>query len=165
MGAHLAGLIGRTVDRNAGQKLGRVTGLDPAEPYFDSAPLESRIQANDADLVDIIHTSLWYNVQEPLGQIDFYPNGGGLFNQPGCWWSFFDFQCNHFRAVDYFIESFGNAGNAFSSLECDSWQTFENGACDGNLQVPMGEGLKKSSIENGGLFFLSTNSASPFSQS
>lgn len=51
LGAHTAGYAGERID-----KLGRITGLDPAEPYFQGMPEQVRLDPNDADLVDVIHT-------------------------------------------------------------------------------------------------------------
>ncbi|KAL6958655.1 triacylglycerol lipase [Sarracenia purpurea var. burkii] len=83
LGAHTAGYAGERID-----KLGRITGLDPAEPYFQGMPEQVRLDPNDADLVDVIHTDgssiflLGYGMSEPAGHVDFYPNNGK--EQPGC---------------------------------------------------------------------------------
>ena len=37
----------------------------------------------DADFVDVIHTDLkGLGIDQPIGHLDFYPNGGDV--QPGC---------------------------------------------------------------------------------
>lgn len=36
--------------------LGRITGLDPADPYFQHMPPTVRLDPSDALLVDVIHT-------------------------------------------------------------------------------------------------------------
>jgi len=36
--------------------LGRITGLDPAEPYFQGTPPIVRLDPTDAKFVDVIHT-------------------------------------------------------------------------------------------------------------
>ncbi|XP_054275869.1 pancreatic triacylglycerol lipase-like isoform X2 [Macrosteles quadrilineatus] len=102
LGAHTAGYAG---ERVAG--LGRITGLDPAEPYFQGMPAQVRLDPSDAQLVDVIHTdgssiflleswirntqrplpsvtlpSIGYGMSEPCGHVDFYPNNGK--EQPGC---------------------------------------------------------------------------------
>lgn len=83
LGAHVAGYIGNSVQK----KIGRITGLDPAGPAFETPYLkdpEERLDATDANFVDIIHTcagSLGF--LRPVGHVDFYPNGG-TFRQPGC---------------------------------------------------------------------------------
>ena len=62
--------------------------MEPAKPYFDIVDIEHRIQSTDGQFVDVIHTNsgnLWdggLSFPEPLGQVDFYPNGGD--HQPGC---------------------------------------------------------------------------------
>ena len=56
--------------------------MDPAKPYFDLVSIDKRIQPTDAKFVDIMHTNsgeLWngaVSFPDPLGQVDFYPNGG-----------------------------------------------------------------------------------------
>lgn len=80
LGAHVAGFAGAYVESG---KIARVTGLDPAGPYFNEKPAEMRLDPTDAQFVDVIHTALgtYGHVQE-LGHLDFYPNGG--IKQPGC---------------------------------------------------------------------------------
>lgn len=83
LGAHVAGYISNNMPR----KVGRITGLDPAGPAFETPYLkdtEERLDVADANFVDIIHTcagSLGF--LRPIGHVDFYPNGG-TFRQPGC---------------------------------------------------------------------------------
>lgn len=60
--------------------------MDPAGPLFNTVwdNANSRLSSTDADLVVVVHTdggvSGYY---QPLGDIDFYPNGG-VNPQPGC---------------------------------------------------------------------------------
>lgn len=51
LGAHTAGYAGEKIEG-----LGRITGLDPAEPYFQGMPPHARLDPTDAELVDVIHT-------------------------------------------------------------------------------------------------------------
>ncbi|XP_069354959.1 pancreatic triacylglycerol lipase-like isoform X4 [Maniola hyperantus] len=51
LGAHTAGYAGERI-----KDLGRITGLDPAEPYFQGMPTHVRLDPSDAQLVDVIHT-------------------------------------------------------------------------------------------------------------
>lgn len=63
-----------------------VSGLDPAYPGFEllSAFTGGRLEATDADFVDVIHTCGGaLGLLDPVGQADFYPNGGTPM-QPGC---------------------------------------------------------------------------------
>jgi len=62
----------------------RFSGLDPAAPGFFLASDDGRLDAKDADLVDVIHSSACgAGLPNPLGHVDFYPNGGVL-PQPDC---------------------------------------------------------------------------------
>ena len=64
--------------------------MDPAGPgfssYMDRVRDVARLSRDSADLVDVIHTDgtgfMSYGLLEPLGHMDFYPNGGAW--QPGC---------------------------------------------------------------------------------
>ena len=66
-----------------------IAALDPAAPFFNDQPVSGRLDSTDAQFVDVIHTDVnnawyWFNMglQQPVGHVDFYPNGGGL--QTGC---------------------------------------------------------------------------------
>ena len=103
LGAHVAGFAGNQL-----KNLSRITGkssqilreiiqlyisyvflgLDPAGPLFEGYDPTVRLDKSDADYVDIIHSngeSLivgGFGAWEPLGHVDFYPNGGRA--QRGC---------------------------------------------------------------------------------
>ena len=53
------------------------TGLDPAAMEFETFNSSYRLDVNDANFVDILHTSL-VGIQVAFGDADFYPNGGVL---------------------------------------------------------------------------------------
>ncbi|NWY03839.1 LIPR3 protein, partial [Nothoprocta ornata] len=85
LGAHTAGEAGRRT-----QGIGRITGLDPAGPFFEGTPPEVRLDPTDASFVDVIHsnapqfpaTGKWFGMANTTGHLDFYPNGGNA--MPGC---------------------------------------------------------------------------------
>ncbi|XP_058155462.1 pancreatic lipase-related protein 3 [Dasypus novemcinctus] len=144
LGAHLAGEAG---SRMPG--LGRITGLDPAGPYFHNTPNEVRLDQSDANFVDVIHTNaarlffdLGMGTINACGHLDFYPNGG--MNMPGCndlitplfklefpvfikKASLF-FECNHVRSHHFYAESILNP-DAFISYPCRSYKSFKAGKC------------------------------------
>ena len=68
--------------------ISRITGLDPAGPYFEFTDPNVRLDQSDAQFVDVIHTDGQTHIQlglgllQPLGHADFYPNGG--LEQPSC---------------------------------------------------------------------------------
>ena len=106
LGAHLVGHLGRAV-QNAGKgKIARITGLDPARPVFDMVDMEYRMQPTDATFVDVIHTNSGglfdaaVSLPEPVGQVDFYPNGGT--HQAGCTELCIGWACIDFNLLDFF---------------------------------------------------------------
>ncbi|KFM59677.1 Pancreatic lipase-related protein 2, partial [Stegodyphus mimosarum] len=88
LGAHVAGYAGKWFKNNSTEKVGRITGLDPAGPRFNRVDPIVRIDREDATFVDIIHTNYAPNrfeglgIKEAIGHFDFYPSGGE--DQPGC---------------------------------------------------------------------------------
>ncbi|KAK6990597.1 pancreatic triacylglycerol lipase-like isoform X2 [Biomphalaria glabrata] len=122
LGAHLLGYAGQEVFRLTNQKVGRISGLDPAGPAFEKYSSFVRIDSSDAQFVDIIHTdaepliSAGFGIRISVGHVDFYPNGG--VHQPGCpeerfgLLSMVNFNaekeggaCSHGRVVDLFTNS------------------------------------------------------------
>ncbi|XP_006889886.1 PREDICTED: lipase member I [Elephantulus edwardii] len=127
LGAHISGFVGKIF---RGQ-LGRITGLDPAGPKFSGKPSYGRLHYTDAEFVDVIHSDYdGLGFKEPLGHIDFYPNGGR--KQPGCPKSIFSgiefFKCDHQRAVYLFMASLETQCN-FISVPCPSYKKYKTGLC------------------------------------
>ncbi|KFB39372.1 AGAP000210-PA-like protein [Anopheles sinensis] len=152
LGSHLSGYTGYTLQANFGLRLGRITGLDPAELAFTETDELVRLDPSDAKFVDVIHSDatpfvpkIGLGLYEPIGHVDFYPNGG--FNQPGCrrdFWKqpntrfvsemFQFFSCSHSRAYLYFIESITNP---VSTVACSSYDKYNAGECfDCNIDSP-----------------------------
>ncbi|XP_046869534.1 uncharacterized protein LOC6650223 [Drosophila willistoni] len=97
MGAHVAGLAGKYVQTG---RLKVIRALDPALPFFRYAQEKERLTMDDADYVEVLHTSVGsYGFDRPLGHVDFYANWGS--QQPGCFWH----ECSHWRAFILFGES------------------------------------------------------------
>ncbi|XP_006869822.1 PREDICTED: lipase member H, partial [Chrysochloris asiatica] len=127
LGAHISGFVGEMFDG----KLGRITGLDPAGPLFNSKPPQDRLDPGDAQFVDVIHSdtdALGY--KDPLGNIDFYPNGG--LDQPGCPKTIFGgmqyFKCDHQRSVYLYLSSL-RENCSITTYPCDSYQDYRDGKC------------------------------------
>lgn len=127
LGAHISGFVGKEYN---GQ-LGRITGLDPAGPLFNGKPPEDRLDPGDAQFVDVIHSDIdALGYKEPLGNIDFYPNGG--LDQPGCPKTIFGgleyFKCDHQRSVYLYLSSLRD-NCAVTTYPCDSYRDYRNGKC------------------------------------
>ncbi|NXL93273.1 LIPR2 protein, partial [Alectura lathami] len=125
-----------------------VSGLDPAQPYFQSTPIEVRLDESDAEFVDVIHTDsaptipyLGFGISTAIGHLDFYPNGGE--QMPGCdknalsqivdldgiWEGSRDFvACNHLRSYKYYSDSILYP-DGFLGYSCASYNSFQTEAC------------------------------------
>ncbi|KAL7025063.1 hypothetical protein ACKWTF_013317 [Chironomus riparius] len=150
LGSHLAAYAAERIPN-----IGRITGLDPAEPFFQGMPEFVRLDPSDAKFVDVIHTdarSLFlleipgYGMSQPCGHLDFYPNNGK--EQPGCILSQESsalipltlikdgieeasrvlLACNHVRAIKLFTDSI-NGKCPYVAHRCPSYQHFTDGKC------------------------------------
>ncbi|XP_068599312.1 lipoprotein lipase [Brachionichthys hirsutus] len=143
LGAHVAGFAGS----HASNKVGRITGLDPAGPDFEGLHAHRRLSPDDAHFVDVLHTftrgslGLSIGIQQPVGHVDIYPNGGNF--QPGCnlrgalekiaHFGIFAIsdavKCEHERSVHLFIDSLLNEQEVAKAYRCGSSDTFDRGMC------------------------------------
>ncbi|XP_078319406.1 pancreatic lipase-related protein 2-like isoform X2 [Crassostrea virginica] len=178
LGAHTAGSTGRQLRGN----LGRITGLDPAEPDFENHPEGVRIDPTDALFVDIIHTNGapirrgGAGLMQVSGHVDFYVNGGE--RQPGCpdlvtgaveqlftrnvSGAVLAASCSHGRSHEYFTESI-LTNCPFNAYPCESYEKFSAGGCRvcgaaGCSQL----GLNADQNNGRGKMFLNTQSVQPF---
>ncbi|XP_023947933.1 pancreatic triacylglycerol lipase [Bicyclus anynana] len=125
LGAHIASYVSYHIG-----KVARITGLDPAQPCFQTSNRVERLDDTDADFVDVIHTNgrllhrIGFGLPDPIGHADFYPNGG--MQQPGCkqnnsslWQRLLPVArlqqaiCNHGRSYLLFTESLINSNCSF----------------------------------------------------
>ncbi|XP_077294963.1 uncharacterized protein LOC143917357 [Arctopsyche grandis] len=136
LSAHLCGFIGKEFFKLTGEKIDRITGLEPAGPCFFKEPQERKLTKTDAKFVDAIRTNVgWYGITDPVGHLDFFPNNGTF--MPGCYL----FPCHHAMSVFYYIESVKRR-NAFKSVKCQSWSAFKNRDCSNDSKASMGHWLK-----------------------
>ncbi|PRD31119.1 UNVERIFIED_CONTAM: Pancreatic lipase-related protein 3 [Trichonephila clavipes] len=79
---HLIGhSLGGQVSGWAGERipdLGRITGLDPAGPFFQNAENEVRLDTSDATFVDVIHSNGGNNVYEGKALTSLFRRAQGL---------------------------------------------------------------------------------------
>lgn len=147
LGAHISGYAGSRI-----KNLGRITGLDPAGPYFENTDPVVRLDPSDAVYVDAIHSDgaatlqIGLGLMQQVGHADYYPNGGKV--QPNCpqtsdklLGAIFNLitldvnsieesvGCNHQAAVTYFQESIENANCQYTAFPCDTKDNFDNGKC------------------------------------
>ncbi|XP_054010937.1 phospholipase A1 member A-like [Hylaeus anthracinus] len=157
LGAHIAGLASHYANKKAARVRDLVTGLDPTLVAFENDGPGERIAKGDAEHVEIIHTTagIW-GFADPIGDVDFYPNGGT--KQNGCAINVHPI-CGHFRAPFYFAESI-NSETGFWAVQCDSYSDFKDGKCKSNPVTLMGGG--KPDLDAKGAYYLDTASAPPY---
>ncbi|XP_077987386.1 inactive pancreatic lipase-related protein 1-like [Glandiceps talaboti] len=165
LGAQVAGYAGEGTPG-----LGRISGLDPAGPFFEYMDPLVRLDPSDAEFVDAVHTdgnnviTLGFGAFQPVGDVDFYPNGGK--SQPGCTEDEVDDSgtgCDHSRAHIYYMESI-TGDCLFTSYPCTLWEVDNDpSACSyclfGQCSY-MGYNADKSSSR--GIFYLETGSVAPY---
>lgn len=180
LGAHLCGHAGRRTH------MARITGMDPAGPWFENSDYTNGLGPDAADFVDVWHTHgtpdivINLGTLKPLGHVDFYPNGGR--DQPGCIidtkgdeqqtpaltggipllpdidWALV---CSHNRVYKLFLESLTSSCQMYARHQCyDAYNV--PGACwdCGSKCQVMGPDADK--FEGRGLFFLETGRRSPY---
>ncbi|VVC41779.1 Triacylglycerol lipase family,Lipase/vitellogenin,Lipase, N-terminal,Alpha/Beta [Cinara cedri] len=146
MGAHIVGFVGKILTN----QIPRITGLDPAKPLYANSDPVDRIDKTDGKFVDIIHTNGKKNgIYDPLGDIDFYPNGGK--RQPNCNISVTG-SCNHAKSYHYFAQSIW-AKEDFVATNCTSWRDYLKGRCNNSDTTYMGEYVDKNQT---GKYYLKT---------
>uniref|UniRef100_A0A3P9MBU8 triacylglycerol lipase n=1 Tax=Oryzias latipes TaxID=8090 RepID=A0A3P9MBU8_ORYLA len=179
LGAHVAGFAGS----HAANKVGRITGLDPAGPDFEGEHAHRRLSPDDAHFVDVLHTftrgSLGFSIgiQQPVGHVDIYPNGGHF--QPGCnlrgaLEKIANFgilavtdavKCEHERSIHLFIDSLLNEQDAVTAYRCGSSDTFDRGMCLNcrkNRCNTVGYGVSKVRRARSVQMYTKTRSSMPF---
>ncbi|XP_026747853.1 lipase member H-like [Trichoplusia ni] len=148
LGGHKAGIVGRNLDG----KIAYITALEPMNAGWNTN--NNRFAASDGVYTEVIHTNagvLGYMM--PLGDVDFYPNGG--INMPGC-----DNQdCDHARSYFYLAESLTRGG--FTGRRCASYITAMTENCMLLGTLRMGGLVPKTG--QSGIFHLRTHASSPFS--
>ncbi|ESP03600.1 hypothetical protein LOTGIDRAFT_137201, partial [Lottia gigantea] len=154
LGSHIAGYVGRFLPGF----LGRITGLDPAGPNFAKYDTLVRLDPSDAMFIDVIHSDddtifeLGWGTGVPMGDLDFYPNGGE--NQPGC--SKQQVACCHMRAINLYISSIRNT---FIGRKCKSYDDFNEGLCEPDTAIM---GYWATSAPKWGKYYLKTTGVEPY---
>ncbi|XP_059488115.1 pancreatic lipase-related protein 2-like isoform X2 [Neocloeon triangulifer] len=174
IGHSLGAQVASYVSHHLKGKVGRLTALDPACPCFSMLSRDLRVDPEDAEFVDVIHTNgrdkYSLGLMTPVGDVDFYPNGGQ--EQPACgvksFWLrpfklLFSSICSHAAAVDYFIESITAAAKC--RFWGKPWKLFgnrtESDACPGKKceLTPMGYECNK--FAGRGTFYVPVADGSP----
>ncbi|XP_058454770.1 phospholipase A1-like [Malaya genurostris] len=153
LGAHAAGIAGKSC-----RDISTIIALDPALPLFSIHNPENRVDVEDAEYVEVIHTSGGLlGFLEPVGTADYYPNGGQ--KQPGCGLNLAGI-CAHSRAWQLFVETLMEPEE---NLLAEPIYTIprlpvEEKSDSGRRSKMGGE----PSSQANGLFYIDTNDRSPY---
>ncbi|KAL0808826.1 hypothetical protein ABMA28_012503 [Loxostege sticticalis] len=148
VGGHMAGVIARHMEGDVAY----ISALDPASRWEASEVVSYR----DSLYTEVIHTSaIATGWGDPLGHVDFYPNGGST--MPGC---FLSIICDHNRSYQYMAESLATGGFN-NAVECRNRAEASIGQCTLSRRLHMGGRTPKTGMT--GIYFLRTNRAPPFS--
>ncbi|XP_050501031.1 pancreatic lipase-related protein 3-like, partial [Diabrotica virgifera virgifera] len=172
LGAQMAGVCGQSVQSG---RIQRITGMDPAGPLFTKWPKNLKLDAGDAEFVDVIHTDAGiFGYPTSIGHVDFWPNQG-ISPQPGCTLpeikrrnpdSFIiePLFCSHWRSYQFFAESVVNPQAFANAVPCTSWKDYTAGRCRNFENGPPTRMGLYVDFEARGNYYLRTNPESPFSQ-
>lgn len=138
--------------------LPRITGLDPAMPFFMTSNIDHKLDPSDAKFVDVLHTNAFVQGKpDRCGHVDFYMNGG--INQPGCFNASNPIGCDHHRSLMYFSESI-RSKVGFWGWPCTGMVAYLKNNCPPRGEaVLMGDNVPQKAR---GYFLVYTAASSPY---
>ncbi|XP_037297626.1 phospholipase A1 [Manduca sexta] len=159
LGAHIVAYAAKYFYEKTGQKISRVTGLDPAGPCFRNMDPQFKLAPTDGLHVDVIHTNIdGFGIAERLGHVDIYVNGGEF--QPS------DIPyipclviCSHIRAILYWWQAVEHP-KKFIGMKCDSVQDARFAKCFNNSETNY-MGIE-TNFAKPGIYYLPTNNEFPY---
>ncbi|XP_049880939.1 pancreatic triacylglycerol lipase-like [Pectinophora gossypiella] len=155
LGGHITGIAARQVNG----EIPHIIALDPSLIGWSHHP--DKLNADDAPVVEVVHaTSGTMGYDYPLGDLDFYPNGGN--NQVHCGT---DDSCSHIFSYAFYAESLTaevNGGNKFVGTKCEDYEQARALHCDGDRDATFG-GTETKTTE-AGIYTFITNITPPFAR-
>ncbi|XP_037034319.1 lipase member H-like [Bradysia coprophila] len=160
LGAQVAGAAGKRTTRGM---VASIVGLDAAGPLFSLDDPANRLHHTDAQYVEHHVTDGGrLGFQHPIGHANFYPNWGT--QQPGCGPDLTG-QCGHSLATTFMVKSI-NPSIIFGATRCRDLDDIRSRQCivSGTSRRLGGEPVQDGPGIIGSVYFLATNSTSPFAQ-
>lgn len=139
LGSQMLGQTGEIFTNLTGEKISRITALDPAGPCFSNSLIQEQVRSGVADYVEVYHCNAGgLGTTSVLGDIDFFVNKKGA-AQPNCGtpWipGIFDSskaaKCNHRMCIDMYTATV-NHPEWFIAHKCDTYKDYKKGGCSRN---------------------------------
>lgn len=159
LGAHIAGYIGKSFYKETRKLLPRIFGIDPSGPCFKATSAVNRLDKDDAEYVQVIHTGgIGFGMMTPIGHADFYINGGR--KQPSTYSPACYVVCSHVRSVHIWKYAVLHP-KKFIGVECKDMEEVGEDSCfeRGRLKSVIGVAADP---KVKGLFYVRTLDREPF---
>lgn len=161
LGGHTVSFIGRNFQQLTGRNISKITSLEPSGPCFRNLGPGDRLDASNADYVEVIHTNIdGFGMGARMGHVDFYINGGEYqpsdLNLYPCTTT-----CSHFRVLTIWLSALKNP-RKFLAIKCNSIQQARDSNCYQNVPIVtnyLGLNVDRS---KGGIFYLATDKNYPY---
>ncbi|CAH1639586.1 unnamed protein product [Spodoptera littoralis] len=154
LGGHIAGIAASHVHWG---RIRHIVAIDPSLIGWTHNP--HILSADKATVVEVLHgTAGVLGYDYPLGDLDFYPNGGTY--QTGCG---IDISCSHILSYAFYAESLTAVGGSqFVATACESYEEAVAQTCSGDKGVVFG-GIGDKTGQSG-IYSFQTNFVPPFAQ-
>lgn len=138
LGAQILGYAGEEFMNKTGDKIWKITGLDPAGPCFGHSFINEQLRSGLADYVEVYHCNAGgLGTKSVLADIDFFFNDNGE-KQPSCNGGIIPFRsetnsmkCNHKACLRFWTFTV-HRKDAFLAWNCFSYKAFMDGRCAAN---------------------------------
>lgn len=159
LGAQMLANTGEIYTNLTGEKIWRITGLDPAGPCFSNSLIDKQLRSGVAEYVEVYHCNAGgLGTTSVLGDTDFFFNKDGA-TQPNCGTPVLPIlgssdaaKCNHKACLLYWTETVKHP-LWYLSWACESYKSFSKGRCAGNEVTIAGFGNPGNAT---GTFYVST---------
>lgn len=138
LGSQMLGHVGEKYFEVTGEKISRITALDPAGPCFSNSLIQEQIRSGVAEYVEVYHCNAGgLGTTSVLGDVDFFVNKGesqpkcGSSLIPGIIDSSFSAKCNHKTCVTMWTASVAHP-EGYKAYKCDKYKYFKGGMCSLN---------------------------------
>lgn len=147
LGSQILGHVGENFINATGQKISRITALDPAGPCFSDSLIQEQIRAGVAEYVEVYHCNAGaLGTSSVLGDADFFVNRGN--SQPNCGKMMAPFvhktlkpsvfaKCSHSTCLKMWLASVANP-TWYPAYKCDKYSDFNKNKCSKNDRTTAG---------------------------